>query len=558
QTDAEPDADSALAFVRAAAIPFDTAEPGHGFRDLEPLKRVIGDARIVALGEGTHGTHEFFQMKHRLTEFLATEMGFTVFGIEANMPEAARLNGYVRDGRGDPRQLLEGLYFWTWNTQEVLDLIEWMRAFNLSGRGRIEFTGFDMQMPDTAAAEVLYFLRRAERAYADSAAAAYALLKEVRKTPGTFGTATGTFPVAACAGKRIRYFGWIRAQDVSTGFAGLWWRVDGDSATLRFDNMMNRGPRGTTGWTRGEIVLDVPANARNINFGVLLSGPGTAWFDSLAVTIDDQPYRQPPAAGLDFEAGDPPYDLAHASAGYRYLVDSTEAVSGRRSLRISSDQTALKPGPGWSEATAAALAVLRHLEGRRDSWIRHFPAPEVDHAIQTARVVLQATQMETRSSTVTRDQSMAANVRWTLDHSPPGTRMVLWAHNWHVSRSPQAMGSMLDPMFGRDMVVLGFCMGEGRYNAVGGGHLGPHDARVAPPGSVEALLSEAGYPRQILDLRRAPAGSPAAAWFASERPFRNIGALAVDDGFREARISELYDGLIYFDRTTPSVLLKAF
>jgi erythromycin esterase len=136
--------------------------------------------------------------------------------------------------------------------------------------------------------------------------------------------------------------------------------------------------------------------------------------------------------------------------------------------------------------------------------------------------------------------------------------MILWAHNWHVSRSPQAMGSMLDPMFGRDMVVLGFCMGEGRYNAVGGGHLGPHDARVAPPGSVEALLSEAGHSRLILDLRRAPAGSPAAAWFASERPFRNIGALAVDDGFRELRISELYDGLIYFDRTTPSLLLKAF
>ena len=48
---------------------------------------MIGDAHIVSLGEATHGTAEFFRMKHRLVEFLASEMGFTVFAIEANMPE---------------------------------------------------------------------------------------------------------------------------------------------------------------------------------------------------------------------------------------------------------------------------------------------------------------------------------------------------------------------------------------------------------------------------------------------------------------------------------------
>ena len=78
-------------WLRTRVIPFDTAEAGRGFADLQPLKPVIGDARIVALGEGTHGTREFFQMKHRLTEFLAAEMGFTLFAIEANMPEAYRI-----------------------------------------------------------------------------------------------------------------------------------------------------------------------------------------------------------------------------------------------------------------------------------------------------------------------------------------------------------------------------------------------------------------------------------------------------------------------------------
>jgi erythromycin esterase len=122
-----------------------TVQAESGFEDLQPLKEMIGNARIVGLGENTHGTSEVFKMKHRLVEFLASEMGFTIFSIEANLPEAYKLNDYVLYGKGDSKALLKGMYFWTWNTQEVLDMIEWMRKFNASGKGKIQFTGFDMQ-----------------------------------------------------------------------------------------------------------------------------------------------------------------------------------------------------------------------------------------------------------------------------------------------------------------------------------------------------------------------------------------------------------------------------
>src|SRR6476620_4385532 len=135
----------AVAWIRTHATPLTTVEAGHGFVDMQPLKQAVGDARIVALGEATHGTREFFQLKHRMIEFLASQKGFTIFSIEANMPEAYRLNDFVLTGKGDPRELLKGMYFWTWNTQEVLELILWMREFNKSGKGPIEFTGFDMQ-----------------------------------------------------------------------------------------------------------------------------------------------------------------------------------------------------------------------------------------------------------------------------------------------------------------------------------------------------------------------------------------------------------------------------
>jgi erythromycin esterase len=171
-----------LAWVRDRAIAFHTAEPGGGIDDLMELKAIVKDARIVSLGEGTHGTAEFFRMKHRITEFLAKEMGFTVFAIEANMPEARRVNRYVLTGMGDPKEALAGMYFWTWNTQEVLDMIEWMREVNSSGNGRIEFWGFDMQTPTVAMDSVRSFVARAEPAYSDSVERLYEKVAEALTT----------------------------------------------------------------------------------------------------------------------------------------------------------------------------------------------------------------------------------------------------------------------------------------------------------------------------------------------------------------------------------------
>ena len=166
-----------FAWLRANAVPFGTDKAGSGFEDLQPLKAMIGDARIVSLGEATHGTAEFFRMKHRLTEFLASEMGFGVFAIEASMPEAFRLNDYVLRGEGDPKELLRGMYFWTWNTREVLDLILWIRQFNASGKGRMEFLGFDMQEPKVAAENVRTFVAGTDPGYAEELEQAYAGLK---------------------------------------------------------------------------------------------------------------------------------------------------------------------------------------------------------------------------------------------------------------------------------------------------------------------------------------------------------------------------------------------
>lgn len=140
---------SAATWLNANAVPFTTDAPGAGFDDLAEVGRMVGTARVVALGEATHGTREFFRMKHRVFEYLVERHGVRWFTIEATMPESRDVDRYVTHGVGNPAVLLSRLQFWTWNTREVLDLIEWMRAYNVRvGEPRLRFLGFDMQSPD--------------------------------------------------------------------------------------------------------------------------------------------------------------------------------------------------------------------------------------------------------------------------------------------------------------------------------------------------------------------------------------------------------------------------
>ena len=113
-----------------------------------------------------------------------------------------------------------------------------------------------------------------------------AFIRARTTTPGPgFATIMQDFSGTDYLGKRLRLSGYIKAANVGD-WAGLWLRVDGPSnAPLAFDNMQNRSIKGTQAWRRYEIVLDVPAGATNIAFGMLLSGAGQVWMDDLQFDV---------------------------------------------------------------------------------------------------------------------------------------------------------------------------------------------------------------------------------------------------------------------------------
>lgn len=109
-----------------------------------------------------------------------------------------------------------------------------------------------------------------------------------------FGTLMQNFRPGNYRGKKIRMTGYMKSYDVD-GWAGFWLRIDGEPGTyaLAFDNMQDRPIKGTTGWTKYEVVLNVSENAENIAFGALLVGQGKIWFDNIRFEEIAEPARKP-------------------------------------------------------------------------------------------------------------------------------------------------------------------------------------------------------------------------------------------------------------------------
>lgn len=155
---------AALAF-KNKAITLKTVKYNSGFQDLSPLEPILKDKKIVAMGEATHGTKEFFQMKHRMFQFLVEKMGYNIFGIEASMPDCMAINDYILYGKGNAKQVVKGMNFWTWDTKEVLDMVEWMKEYNKDHTKKIKFYGFDMQSSCTATENVTEYLKKVDPSY---------------------------------------------------------------------------------------------------------------------------------------------------------------------------------------------------------------------------------------------------------------------------------------------------------------------------------------------------------------------------------------------------------
>lgn len=170
---------AAAASARAAPaddlVRLATLEPGHGTFDRAALAAVgalIGDARLVSVGEATHGTHEFELIEQRVVELLVANHGFSAVAFELSLPEAFDLDAWVQGGPGDPVELLGGTYYWHSATEEKVDLLRWLRRWNQDAqhRRKVHVYGFDMMYPPRALRAAVAPLRAVEPTLAETLA----------------------------------------------------------------------------------------------------------------------------------------------------------------------------------------------------------------------------------------------------------------------------------------------------------------------------------------------------------------------------------------------------
>jgi erythromycin esterase-like protein/predicted phosphoribosyltransferase len=190
-----------LEAVRNAAHPL-TGSAG----DYDPLMELIGDARFVLLGEASHGTHEFYRERAQITKRLIEEKDFTAVAVEADWPDAYRVNRYVRGAGADvdaEEALSDFRRFprWMWRNTDVVEFVEWLRAHNNAlsqSAGKAGFYGLDLYSLHASMKAVIQYLERIEPDAAKRARARYACFDHFGPDPQVYGFIAATDRSKSC------------------------------------------------------------------------------------------------------------------------------------------------------------------------------------------------------------------------------------------------------------------------------------------------------------------------------------------------------------------------
>ncbi|MEY2396316.1 MAG: hypothetical protein QOF94_2661 [Acidobacteriaceae bacterium] len=174
--------------------------------DYVPIMDLIGNSRFVLIGEASHGTHEFYHTRAELTKWLIQKKGFTAIAVEADWPDAHRVNRYVQ-GRGEDQYAVQALEdfrrfpAWMWRNSDVLELVTWLREYNdsfLKGGRKTGFYGLDLYSFHTSAHAVLEYLDKVDPEAAQRARYRYGCFEQFGEDVQAYGYAANFGVTKSC------------------------------------------------------------------------------------------------------------------------------------------------------------------------------------------------------------------------------------------------------------------------------------------------------------------------------------------------------------------------
>jgi erythromycin esterase-like protein len=190
----------------------DAAHPITGNADdYDLLLELIGDARVVLLGEASHGTHEFYHERARITRRLIAEEGFAAVAVEADWPDAYRVNRWVR-GRSDDQDAVRALGDferfprWMWRNRDVLQFVDWLHRHNQEQPEdrRAGFYGLDLYSLFASMQEVISFLEKVDPEAAARARYRYSCFDAFGEDTQAYGYAAGFGVTRSCEDQAVQ------------------------------------------------------------------------------------------------------------------------------------------------------------------------------------------------------------------------------------------------------------------------------------------------------------------------------------------------------------------
>lgn len=372
----EPDKEE-IELLNNKVYPFSVGAGDDARTKLKELSKIVENKRIVALGENSHGSASIYKLKLRMIQHLVEDKQFSVFALEMPAVEATYINEYVKNETDDLDEVITKLSYPSWQSREMLDIIEWIRVYNNQHNRQVSFMGYDMQNGWSALGAIAEFSTRYDSTL-------HSILKNIE---GLYQTALET----------------------------------GNAAPALF-------------------------------------------------------------------------------------TQTREASTYLNTHK-------------YPDVTPHQLATIRHFMD-----------------IFNQSISLQFGTENARS----RDEYMAKNIRWIIEHIPDTAKIILSADNTHITKSGGKTGAFLDRWYQDDYLSFGFTFEEGTYAAYGNKPF--YEVHPSYVGTYEYLFSKSDYDHFFLDLREAddipmlnqPAG------------FRAIGSRPQETTqFYQIQLKKHFDVIVY-------------
>lgn len=535
-------------WVRSTAIRIKSVSPS-SFAELGFLHTSVKAKKLVLLGEGTHGTKEFFQIRDKIVRYLMLNENFSVLGMEYDMIDGMAVNNYIQNGAGERYDALSRQRGWVWNTEEIAEMIEWMKNENKGRHDKIDYYGIDMfNMLESATASVQYLIKKN--------------VKEVSVVEDAW---------LKLFTRPLEYF--LNNND-------------------EFNKVFNNETSLDTMYRVSEI-FKILINIYDTHKDKLIkcaSEKDWATYRQLAqIAVQSSKHQRQFNMHSVFNFADWKAEATLYRAIPLFCDSIVKLLGVADALLLNNLSPILErisnPWRGrayyisncttderynWKELINSSIA---RIETRRTIYGSPIPENAFDYILFAFKNILKLFESYTAFLAKPlvrvneREIGLADNALFLTRHQHK--KAIIWAHNLHVSFNQHNkeddkdfMGTLLKKTIGDSLFVIGTTFNAGSFqawdgfkrNASGKRILAEFTVTAAKENSIENIMSKAGCEICYLDFSKLPKSGIVHDWFSKKQFMRSIGnyynADSPDDFYEHLILPNNFNGIIYFDKTS--------